>query len=207
MEIGSLQAGNVRAGNYTEVMVDGTIRQYGEATEYDDMLCQAIGNGIDTSTGRLSYDYTEGTIDYATNARYTDEPVFFAFQMSHRQKDSSNVFFHIHWLQDAAGSPNWLLRYRTVANGSAASAYTNVALVSNLFTYTAGTILQITTFGSIQAAPGVSNCVDCILYRDSANASGLFAGADTYPNAGKVKFADLHFQVDSLGSNTEYSKA
>ena len=206
MEVGSLKAGNVRGGNFTEFRTDGSIRFVGGATQFDDMICQAFGQNIDTSSGRIDFDYAEGTVNYATNSRYPNEALFHPFQMSHKQMESSNVYFHVHWLQEENNIPNWLLRYRTWENGQTAGAYTNVEYTDNVFTYTSGTILQITTFPAFASASGVSNCVDCILYRDTDNDSGLFAGSDPYTGLAKLKFADLHYEIDSTGSFSEYSK-
>ena len=52
----------------------------------------------------------------------------------------------------------------------------------------------------------VSAVIDFIVYRDSLNTSGLFAGADTYSDTANLKEFDFHYQVDSAGSNSEFAK-
>ena len=53
---------------------------------------------------------------------------------------------------------------------------------------------------------GLSDIVQFRLLRDCANASTLFSGTDPLTgNAAAVMF-DLHFQTNSLGSDSEYTK-
>ena len=55
-------------------------------------------------------------------------------------------------------------------------------------------------------AIGISGFFEVKVYRDSANASALFAGADPYTVAAQLKEADVHYQKDSLGSWSELNK-
>jgi hypothetical protein len=183
---------------------------YRTAKAYRDVIGQVVSSRLDFSTGRLSWDGTELTIDFATNARYDQEPIPVSFQINHDADDAGFFRAHVHWLQTSAttlGFPNLMLRYRTVTNGGSPSAWTNVAYDNCcIFTYTAGTLLQISKFPDITRAAGVSDFVDAILYRDSANASGLFAGADAYPDDVKIKGFDGHCLFDSTGSVSEYNR-
>jgi hypothetical protein len=48
--------------------------------------------------------------------------------------------------------------------------------------------------------------LDIKLWRDTTNASGEFTGADPVAAAVLLKELDIHFELDSFGSNEEYVK-
>lgn len=177
--------------------------------QWDDFWAPANGARLDTSSGRLDFNYSECYVEFATNARYPDEPVCFITQMPHTQKLYSEIRPHIHWTQTAAGSPNWLLAYRIYGNNSVVPSFSLSAGDTPLFTYPgSGDFAQITEFDAIDTSSiDMTSCiVDFILYRDSANTSTLFAGADTYAATANLKEFDFHYQKDSAGSNQEYIK-
>lgn len=177
--------------------------------QWDDLRFPFTGQRIDTSAGRVDYDYTELGIGYQSNALYPTDVVGMICQMHHRWKLESTVRPHLHWFQNANNVPNWLLAYRKYKNGDAIPAsWTLVISSGESFTYSSGTILQITTFGDIDMTgiDTVSDFIDFKLYRDTNNVSTLFAGADPYSGTALAKEFDIHYQIDSSGSNEEYVK-
>jgi hypothetical protein len=52
----------------------------------------------------------------------------------------------------------------------------------------------------------LSDIIQFRIYRDTANASGLFSGADAYSGYASILFFDVHYQIDSLGSTDEFTK-
>lgn len=175
---------------------------------WDDMLAQAFAANIDNASGRIDYDYVNLGVNFQSNARYPNEPMGVPFQMSHRAKMTDNEFrIHIHWLQSQADTPNFMIEYRTYTNGSSPGAYVQAAWNSNAFSYTSGTILQVTEFVAIPIASCPSSCMlDVIMYRDSNNSSGLFVGADPVGSNVTVKWLDTHYQIDTMGSRQEFIK-
>ena len=181
---------------------------------WDDIRFPFVGKHIDTSTGRLDYDMFNGGVKFQANARYTEEPVSMQCQMQHDWKLESTIRPHLHWIQESSDEPNWLLAYRIMKNGDSvtvASDYSHHTLLTkdaNTFSYSSGAIVQITEFGDIDmtGVDGVSDLVHFILFRDSANSSGEFGGAD--PNGSGVialEF-DIHYVRDGFGSQLEYKK-
>ena len=93
-------------------------------------------------------------------------------------------------------------------NSAVPAVWDTVAYTQNAFTYTSGNLLQITEFPEI-AAPageGVSAICDVRMFRDNANTSGKFAGADPYTVEAQVKEFDVHYRCNTFGSRTEYTK-
>ena len=80
---------------------------------------------------------------------------------------------------------------------------------TNAFTWSAGTLNQITDFGSITPPVGyndVSDIVEFRIYRDYTNVSGLFTGSDPVNASQFIINFDVHKRINSLGSREEYSK-
>jgi hypothetical protein len=76
-----------------------------------------------------------------------------------------------------------------------------------VFTYSSGTIMQISKFPDISMfGYGISDVVDFKLYRDTNNSSGLFGGSDSFSGDAVVKEFDVHIERNSLGSDEEYTK-
>lgn len=178
-------------------------------TVWDDAKYPFFGRRIDTAGGHLAYDETELGINFNDTSRYNDaDQVAIIAQMEHKYKIGSSLNPHIHWMQSNAAIPNMLLKYRVYDNGETPPAWTLAAIDSHAFTYTSGTILQISAWPAIDmsSVTGVSAFVDVKIYRDTSNTSGEFAGADPLTGDWLTKEFDFHFEIDALGSRDEYTK-
>jgi hypothetical protein len=201
----STKIGN--ATNNSEFEADGTMKFNGNATVFDDML----GDITRTKTvgTRVTLDDTENTLNFTSSAALTDY-VFINFQMPHRWKVGTTLYPHIHWEQNANNVPNWLIQYRWQINGSAkTTAWTNYKCnTSNAFTYVSGVLNQISYGGGLTppVGAGLSDIIEIRLIRDTSNTSTVFTGSDPYSGTASVTTVDIHYQIDTLGSRTEYSK-
>lgn len=182
--------------------------EWDNSGEWEDLRFPGTGPGADTSTGRLYMDYTtEMTLAFAVNARYSNEPWVNIVQFPHGWRQGSGIKPHLHWLQKESNVPNWMVRRRWVPKNGAPTSWVNSAWNSNAYTYSAGTLHQITGFLTItRTSATISDILQIILYRDSANASGLFAGADPYTVDAEVLEMDCHVQMETMGSPEEYWK-
>lgn len=176
---------------------------------WDDISGQVQAANIDSSSTRINFDYSEAAIGFDDDARYTEEALVGRIQLKHRWKHGTNLMPHIHWVQNQNAVPNWLLEIRAYNNGEVLPAYSlDTPANGAVFPYTSGTIVQITGFHEIDMSlvTEVSGWVDYKLYRDTANASGLFAGADPYTGTALLKELDFHFLADTLGSQGPFTK-
>lgn len=192
-----------------QIIVPDTDPDWDESGLWDDLRFPMTGAGIDTSTGRLGTDYVEACVFFATNARYTEEPAIMNVQLSHGWKEGSSIHLHLHWYQDENNMPNWMIRARVSAKGAAPGAWANTAWASNAYTHPGGAVRihQITEFPPANLSSNtVSDMIQVILYRDSANASGLFGGADPYTVDALTLEFDGHIIFENLGSPNEYFK-
>lgn len=192
--------------NSTEFEADGTMKMNGSATCYTDLIgsitsIQVQGSGVSLNAAEQSIDFTTGAnlLDYA----------WISFQMKHEWKMGSNIFPHLHWTQNSANTPNFLIRYRWQRNGQTkTTAWTNYKCNTNAFTYTSGSLNQISYGAAITPPTGysISDIVQIRIFRDNGNTSTLFTGTDVYTGDAQITSSDIHIESDTLGSRTEFTK-
>ena len=190
-----------------------TIKEVGspdnDSTVFDDIKFPFFGRRIDTAAGHLDYDVTELGINFDDSSRYNDEDqVAIIAQIQHNWKQGSDLRPHIHWVQNQNAVPNILMKYRITENGGSVGSWNLVPINGSVFTYTSGTLMQISEFAHIDmsAIDSVSCIIDIKIYRDTANTSGEFAGADSYTGDALLKEFDFHYEKDMNGSRHEYIK-
>jgi len=198
-------------GNGTE-WVRVQIIPYSDAF-WIDMLGPLIGQRIDSASTRYAYDPYNGAIAFDNDARYPNELITQEIQINHWWKLTTNGKPHLHWKQQSEDIPNWVFAWKLSSNGAADiiesdfSNYTFGIIQSHEFEYSSGVLNQISDFPDIDLSnAGISDLLTIQFFRDTANATGLFAGAD--PSA-LVEYAtdlDVHIQVDMPGSRQEYIK-
>lgn len=201
--------GNVRQGNYAQFEDDGSLRFFGTATGFLDEANQLIGKRLESPSSDIVQDNAEAAIYYKDSATLVDY-VSMTVQFNHDRKATASVSPHIHWWQTESSVPNWMIQYRWQVNGSAkTTSWTSAKLSSHAFTYSSGTMNQITGFGDITppTGDGVSTIIQVRLLRDTNNDSTLFAGADPVTGNQYAVSMDVHKEIDSpCGSRQEYVK-
>jgi hypothetical protein len=175
---------------------------------WDDAKYPFFGRQLDTSAGHLDYDIAELGVNFNDTSRYNDlDQIGIIAQKTHKWKAGTVLKPHIHWMQSNAAIPNMLLKWRVTNNGEAVGSWNLAATASQAFIYTAGTILQISTWPEINTTGvDLSSIFDFKIYRDSSDTSGEFGGADPLTGNWLAKEFDFHFQINSLGSREEYAK-
>lgn len=190
------------------IETDGTIRADGAATCWRDELQELIGKKIYDAKGSVTYDIDNATINFEERADYEDY-VIMNVQLNHDWDEVTPLKPHIHWEQNQNATPNWLLAYRWQVNGQAKTMDWTVAqYTSNAFTYSSGTMIQISSFGDIPVPDGVgtSSIIQLKLMRDNGNSRESFSQKDTYDGDASGLSLDIHIKINTLGSRTEYTK-
>lgn len=204
----TLIVGAYADGNYFEVEADGTWELNGNATTWRDELGPLIGSRLESPASDIIQNNAEGSLSFKDSATTADY-VILNLQLNHDWELSTAIEPHFHWWQAQAAIPNWLIQYRWQSNGNAkTAAWTSAAYDANVFTYSAGTLNQITDFPAITppANAGLSDILQIRFIRDTANASGLFAGADAVVGNVDVMSFDVHRRSNTMGSRQEYVK-
>ena len=130
------------------------------------------------------------------------EILYVTNQLPHSTKDGDiTVHPHIHYLQDEAEIPVFKIDYRFYNNGTTPPSFTTGLSTADgdglVFTYTAGTILQIIPFPAINLTDvNPSMWYDIKVYRDDDVVTGDVV----------LKGFDFHRPIDTLGSESEYTK-
>jgi len=200
-------------GNGLPIVGDETGLTYGwnfdegtgtSAAEVNGELVPFLGIA-DWGDGIVESDSSTGVIIKAFDPDVEQE-VFFTVQFPHAWVEGSEIRPHVHWVPFTDGGPTdqvvWGLEY-TWANPLAVFGDTNII-------YTSGTVQDapitegrhlLSEFQSMtDADKGLSSMMVCRLFRASTDVT------DTYDDdAGLLEF-DIHFQIDSTGSDTEYTK-
>lgn len=201
--------GEAAFGSSTDKTVfeaDGTMVAYGSATSYSDLQGGAVQ--LKSSGPGVSLNSSENTLEFTTLADLNDY-AYDVFQLQHTWKIGTNLSPHIHWEQNQNATPNWLFQYRwQEQGGSKTTAWTNIPLTHNAFTYTSGVLNQITTGADIipPVTADLSDMIQIRLVRDNSNTSGLFLGTNTYTGTASIHFIDIHYNSDTLGSRLPFTK-
>jgi hypothetical protein len=149
------------------------------------------------ANSKPEYDLTNCGLLFPQND--ATEIAYITDQTPHAMKRFSIWRPHIHWIQTSAAIPVFKIAYRLYDNGTAPGAFTTIATNSQIFNYVSGSIAQISRFPDIATAPlsGSSILFDIKLYRDDNVVTGDVL----------AKSFDIHCQIDSSGSDIEYSKS
>ena len=210
--------GDVDNGNYVEIGEDGTIRLHGDATTYDDLRVPVSAT---TNGGTKDPDFavfkTDGSGSQGVFLQWfsatIEEELYFDVQMPHNWKEGSDIEPHIHWTPKTTGATGefvkWGLEY-TWSNvnevfGDTTIIYSDVtsettATVSGDTVMTEGKH-HITDIGTISATgKTLSSMLVCRIFRDATDTDDDY----TY-DAGLLEI-DFHYEIDSLGSEEEFTK-
>lgn len=184
---------------------------------WDDLQYQMVGQKLESPSSHITASAAEGAIVFAKTCDYPDDYVTMTIQMSHRWRIGTAIYPHLHWWQTAAAMPHLMIGYRWQINGELKeTTWTNIAHSANAFTWSTGTLNQLTKFDHIDPpeGAGLSDCVQFRIYRDVADDSDLWNVEEeavpeddgtTQDDVYAVSF-DIHFEIDAAGSYGEYTK-
>jgi hypothetical protein len=200
--VASIKVGDVAGGDYTEIKADGTIQCHGAATAWDDQTFPLIAYRLEATTGTLAYNYANNSITMSASGTIGDDPdtLTFTSQIPHKAKANSDCHLHIHWEQPADQAYTFDVRYRIQENGSAKTASWSttetITMTGNKFTYVSGTLIQITELLVISLSGlNPSDLIQVQMTRSDATSGDIEAIA-----------VDFHYEIDMLGSSSEYTK-
>lgn len=159
----------------------------------------------------VSADFTNIGFSFPTNNIFPDDFIYNNVQLRHKYKLGSPLAPHIHFIQNSANIPNWVMNFRVYNNGEVIPSFRTVKWSALIFPYTSGSILQIATFPDITqtdnaTAMNISCNIDYKISRDTSNASTLFTGVDANISAALLKYFDIHELEDNLGSRQMATK-
>jgi hypothetical protein len=131
-----------------------------------------------------------------------EERVYFSIQLPHGYKEGSDISPHVHWVgeNNAAENVVWQLSH-SWANIHGVFP-TETLLTVEAANSTTPDYHNMSEFPDIGGTgKTLSSMLLCELRRNSSNVLDTFAGKDAY----LLEF-DVHFQMDTLGSQQEFTK-
>lgn len=206
--------------NYVTIGGDGTVILNGSATTFNDLVVPVYSARNSSSTtpawtvfaapGFYTYEYTAADND-------VDKELFFNVQLPHDYKEGSTIFPHVHWSSTSAlgtTRPVWRFQYQWVnLNGNYSADFSANLLTGYLVVQSGGGVesspanltdtrrSMITPLGSISGTgKTVSSMLLIRLTRFTTDAN------DTFTGGAFILSFDLHYEIDSFGSSTEYAK-
>jgi hypothetical protein len=156
----------------------------------------AVGAGATAPT----WDSTN--IGYAFSS-VQDNSVQVIAQMPHAWREGTNIRPHVHWEAGTGFSVGtavvWAMSYRWRNNGETAGAMTVITVT---VTPTATLVLRSTDFGELNGTgKDISSILDIQITRLAASSAADNMGATAI-----LKEFDIHYLVDSMGSDLERKK-
>jgi hypothetical protein len=197
---------------YLKLWSNEALELLGDATVWDDVRCPAGSAGPAASNPPFNVFRTNGAGSVGVRAFEFGDPgveddLYWDVQWPHLIKLGtvavpSLVFPHLHWSPaDAnAGNVGWGIEYTEANIGE---AFPLTSLPAPVATAAAGVAFQhqITSYASVSKNNrGISGMFKCRTYRTNAG------GIDTYASSVWVHEFDVHVEIDTLGSRTEFAK-
>ena len=203
---------NDGSDNGVVVEDDGSFKKVGTAIVYEDLLGDALSFDDSGWTTYIEKDLDENTVDFLPNGDITDSGKrgIFNIQLKHQIAEGANSFFrmHWHWLQSDTTERTFTVQYRKVKKttpgeaGTAVGAWSTAETVTmnstnNFYTYSSGTIHQITEFTAIDISDMlISDVIQFRVAREDSESGNL-----------KVMYLDAHVAVESDGSQYKWVKS
>lgn len=207
--------------NGVKIEKGGNLTLIGTATQWEDLRLEPVVRGTGSNNPVFEQWYTNGSgsvglflYSFTDVAAANEKEVWFTMQMPHAWAQTA-VYIHVHWvgsIDDTTASPLWGLEYNWAEIGA---VFGNSALVyTDGKNYTAsGDDADITAhkhyiskFAAITPSAsqdGISSILIGRLFRNSSSASDTY---DVGTNKCGLLYIDTHYEVNSFGSNTEYTK-
>jgi len=200
-EFETMMAGS--STDYTEIENDGTLVAKGDATCWDDIVGSLIARRLESTVGRLQYNYDENTITMQDGGSITAnaDRLMFNFQYPHAATVDGMMNVHIHWEQTSTDQIEWTLQYRIQSNfadkDETWTTCTSNSVDDSVGVYSgSGTFNQITRLCDIDMTGAtISATVQFRLARTDSTGSDI-----------EATFVDAHVLLNMFGSRKEFVK-
>jgi len=190
--------------SYGDYNLEGNFRLVGNGTVFDDLMFPATGINPSGSPTAPVLDNNNGWLQFDPNIQ---QVIAIQVQLPHRWKEESLLYPHIHWSKSdyAAGNVVWQLEYKWLPIGDVMDTDWTTTSISTPISATPDTNTArkhlISSFPEIDTTN--KHISDMIIMKLSRLATD---SADTYSSNALMFQFDIHYEIDSFGSNIEFSK-
>lgn len=189
--------------NYSTFENDGTLLFVGDARVWNDFVVP----GTAATTGSVNppdfSEFVDGIYTYAFRGGNSNvDQVFIAVQMPHDWDEGTSINPHVHWapatVSTGTQQVEWNFEY-VWQNYQSEFPSTSTKINDVTGEVTATHRHNITEFGPIDATgKSISSILMCRLWRDGDN--------DSYNGDAFLLSFDIHYQTNTAGSRTEFTK-
>jgi hypothetical protein len=185
----------------------GDLNVYPDATSRGSSNPPVWGGQAATAFKKNAAGTSQGVFLWMFSAT-TEQELYFTIQLPHSYKHGSDLFPHVHWTT-ATGTPSstnvtWGLEYSVISIGGnfpTTESLTSSTIISGIPTITGTGQHLITALGTISGTGmNISTVLVCRVYRAAAN------GTDTFANEAGFLGFDIHYEQDTQGSRSEFTK-
>jgi hypothetical protein len=191
----SIKPGDGGITDYVDWADDGTQTLHGAATTFDDITFEMTPS----RQGQQSKpDWDATNLGFLFPRNDTSEYVDIIVQMPHRWKEGSTIYPHVHCVQSNNGQAVFKMDYKWYNQGDAIPVGTTTyTMQTYLITYVSGSICQLIHGEGIDGTGYTfSSLLKLRLYRDDNGYVGDIL----------VDQFDIHFEIDSFGTSSQYAK-
>lgn len=193
--------------NYATISDAGWLSLTGTATAFDDLRISGAMVMVGATAPALTAFGPSGSLKVLVFEEGQHDEVHFELQIPHTYKEGSNIYPHVHWtpITTEAGNVVWELEYAwSNINGtfgapgnmaSAATAAGGTAWVHKMTDLLEGGNNYIDGTGKT-----ISSMLVCRLHRNAGE------GSDSLTEGVAFLEFDVHYEIDTLGSNTASTK-
>ena len=207
----------MNVGDTTDkVVVDNVnaVRLHGDTTVFEDLRIDGNMTRVGATPPSFAKFKNNGSGSTGVYLQWfsssTINEVHFTVQLPHSWKEGSSIYPHVHWIPktNADGSPanqkvRWGFEYTPITN--IGDVFSNTSIIYAEDHHITEELVAdkhyLTPFSAITMSGKTISCIlVCRLFRDATHAN------DTYEDLAGLLYFDIHYEVDSLGSNEELSK-
>lgn len=197
--------------DYAKFEDDGTLIFYGNSTTFEDLQVPGLAMGLKRNDNSPLLATFVGGLDlYAFSYEGTsgnEKEVFFTVQIPHGWKEGSTIYPHVHFSTIVGGggaAVTWGLEYTWASVDQVFSSTTETVTATKTISSNAQTH-QVVGFGLDGIKPTtnqdkISSILICRLFRNSS------ATTDNFNNDVFLIAFDVHYEVNTTGSRTEWVK-
>lgn len=206
--LGKIKFGDITGGDYVSIDDStGNLRLEGAATAWEDLRVSAsIAKPGATAPSYKAFG-PSGNLQALMFENGHHDEVFFEVQLPHAWKQGSKIYPHVHWspIDTTAGNVVWELEYSWANIDGTFGAPGNMATDATAAGGTAWVhkLTKLKESGNDYidgTGKTFSSMIMCRLHRNAG------AGSDTLAKDVALLEIDFHYEVDSFGSDEEYSK-
>jgi len=194
------------------VETDGTFRLDREATVWDDLM---VYPDATTRGGSKDPDWAQFKNNSGSQGVFiwwfdkeSEEEVYFTVQIPHSYNVGTNLFPHVHWTTSASTPSRsdvvWGLEYTVIAVGGPfpnTQIIYATSVIADIVTISGTGQHLISGFTAIDGSSfGISTVLVCRLFRAAGN------GSDTFDNDTGLLGLDFHYERNTMGSRTPWTK-